>query len=176
MIPETLYSSLLTAVLLSTATFAQAAPTIYGNLFLSLDYVDQKLEGDDDSNVEINSNTSRIGFKGFSPLTQDTDVIYQLEYGTEIDGAGDEAFKSRDTYLGLLNESYGEIRVGRNYSVVDYINNVSRNQGYWYNIGDSTLDSQNPVIPQAVTLTDGTRINSSLVYGFLLKLIKYHLS
>ncbi|MEL0621377.1 porin, partial [Psychrobacter proteolyticus] len=72
--------------------------------------------------------SSRIGFKGSEAITANTDVIYQYEVGINIDGnPGDDnniAFKSRDTFLGLNNDNYGEILVGRNTSVVDYENNV----------------------------------------------------
>lgn len=164
MIKKTLSISLLALTVASIAPVVQAAPTIYGNLLLTLDYVDQEAEHEDDSDIQVNSNSSRVGFKGSDPITQETDVIYQLEYGIDVDGDDDQTFRSRDTYLGVLNKSFGEFRMGRNYSVVDYINNVSHNVGYWDNIGISTLDSNDPVIPQALSLTDGVRINSSMVW------------
>lgn len=164
MINKAISTSLLSVALISIAASAQAAPTIYGNLLLSTDYVDREGQHFDDDGVEVNSNSSRIGFKGFSPLSSETDVIYQLEYGVDVDGDDSSTFNSRDTYLGIVNESFGEFRAGRNFSVVDYINNVSHNVGYWDNIGISTLDANEPTVPQALTLTDGTRINNSLVW------------
>lgn len=111
--------------------------------------------------MQINSNTSRIGLKGSEPITANTDVIYQLDYGIVVDGE-DRNLNSRDTYLGLTNQDVGQFRFGRNYSVIDYINNVSRNEGYWDNIGASSSDDDS--VASALTLTDGTRINNSIVW------------
>ena len=162
---------LATAIAALSVSAANAAPTLYGKAFVTADYVNAEFDGqnmdgtrdynDDESSVQINSNVSRLGFRGSEAMTANTDVIYQLEYGINIDDSGDDniGFKSRDTYLGLDNKDYGQFRFGRNYSVTDYINNVTVAEGYWDNIGASSLDNDD-TLSGALTLTDGGRVNN----------------
>ena len=135
---------LATAVAALSVTAAQAAPTVYGKAFLTLDLKD----GDTDVTVvnhttgkstttsedwdseetrsQLNSNSSRIGFRGSEALTANTDLVYQLEYGVKVDdNTKEEQFKSRDTYLGLANKQYGTLLAGRLKAIdgrVDYAN------------------------------------------------------
>ena len=168
---------LASAIATLSVSTVQAAPTVYGKAFVTANYVDAELDrqsmdipndaisvNEDNSSVQVSSHSSRLGFKGSEAITANTDVIYQLEYGINIDDSGSSniAFKSRDTYLGLKNKDYGQFRFGRNYSVTDYVNNVSVNQGYWDNIGSSSLDDGS--LSEALTLTDGERINNSIVW------------
>ncbi|WP_201533013.1 porin [Psychrobacter immobilis] len=158
---------LATAVAALSVSAANAAPTIYGKAFLAADYVnadfDSRVVGGDDfdeDTIEINSHASRIGFKGSEALTANTDVIYQLEYGTRIDGDSN-GFTNRDTYLGLTNKQFGEFRVGKNQSSLDKINNVVVNQGYWDNLGNN--DTENEVV-DALNMADSNRIQSSVLW------------
>lgn len=171
-----LLASAIAALSVSTA---QAAPNFYGKAFVTADYVDAEFDGqtnfdnsipqyninEDNNSVQINSNTSKLGIKGSEAMTANTDVIYQLEYGINVDDSGSDniGFKSRDTYLGLVNKDFGEFRFGRNYSVTDYVNNVTVNEGYWDNIGASSLND-NDSFSDALTLTDGGRVNNSIVW------------
>ncbi|MEK6200633.1 MAG: porin, partial [Psychrobacter sp.] len=162
---------LATAVAALSVSAANAAPTLYGKAFVTADYVDVERDGIDTDNdvnndsVQVNSNISRLGFKGAEAMTANTDVIYQLEYGIAIDDSGSDniGFKSRDTYLGLDNKNYGQFRFGRSYSVTDYINNVTVTEGFWDNLGVSNLDMDGSVL-DAVTMADGGRVNNSIVW------------
>lgn len=112
---------------------AHAAPTVYGKAFITADYED--IENDtsstDKNSLGINSNYSRIGFKGSEAMTENTDVIYQLEYQTDIDNDDNFTFKNRDTYLGLKNDSFGQVRFGHQHSTLQWVNNVLVGKGYW---------------------------------------------
>ena len=168
--------SIVAAISMSTT---QAAPTIYGKAFLTVDYANINLDSQpiindpnrqynnnqEKESVQINSNVSQIGFRGSEAITANTDVVYQLEYGINIAGSDSDNIdiKSRDTYLGLVNKDLGQFRFGRNYSVTDYVNNVHVTEGYWYNLGSSNLNSDGS-FSNALTLTDGTRINNSIVW------------
>ena len=136
---------LATAIAALSVSAAQAAPTIYGKAFVTMDYVNTDDGNEDSDSVQINSNSSRLGFKGSEAITANTDVIYQYEVGINIDGnEGDNnniAFKSRDTFLGLKNDSYGEFRFGRNQSTTDYVNNVLVSDAYFDNLGSFMADS-----------------------------------
>ncbi len=176
---------LATAIAALSVSAANAAPTIYGKAFVGVDYVNTEIDGtfivpadvendipagtrlvdEDENTVQINSYSSRLGFRGAEAITANTDVIYQYEVGINIDGnQGDSnniAFKSRDTYLGLNNNEYGEFRFGRNTSVVDYVNNVvTSGSGYWDNLGADNLEANE----RGFNLADSGRINNSVIW------------
>lgn len=117
---------------LSIAT-AQAAPTVYGKVFLSLDIQDGNDAAKNANNVEtrsqLNSNASRIGVKGSEALTANTDVVYQLEYRVETDVDRDRNWESRDTYLGLSNKQLGTLVAGRLTAIDEYINYANVTKG-----------------------------------------------
>ena len=158
---------LASAVAALSVSAAQAAPTVYGKAFVAADYVNAEFDADnnafdrDEDTVEINSYSSRIGLKGSEAVTANTDVVYQLEYGIRVDGE-DRTFKSRDTYLGVVNKDFGEIRAGRNQSTLDYINNVIVNEGYWDNLGSGNLESNQKL--GGLNMADSGRINNSIIW------------
>lgn len=77
---------LASAVAALSVSAAQAAPTVYGKAFLSVDYEKNKpAAGSSTDSTKLNSNASRIGFKGSEALTANTDLLYQLEYRVEVD-------------------------------------------------------------------------------------------
>ena len=137
---------LATAIAALSVSAANAAPTIYGKAFVAADYINAEFDGPsgnmyDEDNVEINSHASRLGFKGSEAVTANTDVIYQLEYGTSI--SGDNAtFTNRDTYLGVNNKQFGEFRAGKNQSTLARIDNVVVNEGYWDNLGQTANEKE----------------------------------
>ncbi len=159
---------LATAVAALSVSAANAAPTVYGKAFVGMDYVnldDETRTDDDMDSVQVNSYSSRLGFRGSEALSANTDVIYQYEVGINIDGnEGDDnniAFKSRDTFLGLNNDNYGELRVGRNTSVVDYINNVvTAGSGFWDNLGSNQLEENE----NGLNMVDSGRRNNSVIW------------
>lgn len=102
---------------------AQAAPAIYGKVFLTADYSSENVRGDDAHSVKLNSNGSRLGLRGSEPLTANNELMYQLEYRLDVDDKGQRNFQSRDTYLGVKNNQYGTLKVGHLSTVdgdVDY--------------------------------------------------------
>ena len=155
---------LASAVAALSVSAANAAPTVYGKIFLTADYVDEELKAinHEEDGVQINSQGSRIGFKGSEPLSANTDVIYRLEYGIDVDGDDDQTFKNRDTYLGIKNNTFGEFKAGKNQSTTDYINNVVVNEGYWDNLGSNKLDEEQRVA--ALNMADSGRIGNSIVW------------
>ncbi len=162
---------LATAIAALSVSAANAAPTVYGKAFVTMDYVNvdndiagvlptDAIRSNDEDAVQINSNSSRLGFRGSEALSENTDVIYQYEMGIRVDGES-SGFSSRDTYLGFKNTNYGEFRFGRNTSVLDYVNNViTSGSGFWDNLGSTELeDNQN-----GINMTDSGRRNNSLVW------------
>ncbi|ELA08887.1 outer membrane porin M35 [Moraxella macacae 0408225] len=141
---------LLATAVAALSVSAQAAPQVYGKVFLT---VDSDVIGETKTTTttetytatnnakptvkvttaktkaartpSLNSRASRIGFKGSEALTDNTDVVYKLEYRLEADSAGGRNFESRDTYLGLANKQYGTVMAGRLTAIdgmVDYAN------------------------------------------------------
>ncbi|WP_367109854.1 porin [uncultured Psychrobacter sp.] len=156
---------LATAIAALSVSAANAAPTLYGKAFLAADYENAEFDGPsgnmyDEDTLEINSHASRIGLKGSEAMTANTDVIYQLEYGTSIDG-DNATFTNRDTYLGVVNKQFGEFRVGKNQSSLARIDNVVVNQGYWDNLGQTRNESE---VVEALNMADSNRINSSVIW------------
>ena len=168
---------LATSVAALSVSAANAAPTVYGKAFLAADYVNAEFDGPagnmyDEDTIEINSHSSRIGFKGSEAMTANTDVIYQLEYGTSIDGDKD-GFTNRDTFLGVVNKQFGEFRVGKNQSSLDRINNVATADGGYWNYLGSKASKYNMVesdrIPSSIIWTapkyDGLPLEISAMYS-----------
>lgn len=145
---------LATAVAALSVSAAHAAPTVYGKALVTVDYSDF----DDESTTKLNSTASRIGFKGAEALTANTDLVYQLEYGVEIDsdnggtvkGKTQNQFYSRDTYLGLSNKQYGTLVAGRLSAIDDNINYVSQTVGQYDGFNAASWD--------------GERVNNAMAY------------
>ena len=146
---------LATAIAALSVSAANAAPTVYGKAFVTVDYEDIESDAGDSDSLQINSHSSRIGFKGSEAMTANTDVVYQLEYGTAVDGEK-SGFTSRDTYLGLNNNTYGEFRFGRNQSSLDRINNVATADGGYWNYLGSKASKDNMV--------ETGRIDNSMIW------------
>ncbi len=88
-----------------------AAPTLYGQAHVSVDWVD---DGQDD-NVAVSNNNSRVGLKGAEDLGSDLQAVYQIEWGVDLadnDDDDDLGFQ-RDRYVGLHGPAWGTLFYGR---------------------------------------------------------------
>ncbi|MBB3107204.1 putative porin [Psychrobacter luti] len=139
---------LATAIAALSVSAANAAPTLYGKVSLSVDVVDSDIS--DSTDVSLNSTASRIGLKGSEALTANTDVIYQLEYVVNPDDADGKQFESRDTYIGFKNNTAGTFKFGRNSSVTDGINNVQQAFG--------------GIQGTVSGIADGNRVDNSMIW------------
>ena len=141
---------LASAVAALSVSAANAAPTVYGKVFLSLDAYDSDFRDED---VKLNSTASRIGLKGSEALTANTDVIYQLEYEVNPDDKDDKQFASRDTYIGFANNTVGTFKFGRNSSITDGINNVQQAFG-----------GIQGTVSGEYGIADGDRVDNSMIW------------
>ena len=182
---------LATAVAALSVSAANAAPTVYGKILLTTDYVDgnltvkkdgNKLIDKDYSTTQLNSSGSsnvtgsRIGFKGAEALTANTDLVYQLEYGIDVDADKGRNFRSRDTYIGLSNKQYGTLVAGSLYAIDDNINYAGQTVSLYdtYSTGFSieaadkeTADILGVKKGETVKFLaswDGNRANNALAY------------
>ena len=183
---------LATAVAALSISAAHAAPTVYGKILLTTDYVDgnltvkkdgNKLIDKDYSTTQLNSSGSsnvtgsRIGFKGAEALTANTDLVYQLEYGIDVDADKGRNFRSRDTYIGLSNKQYGTLVAGSLYAIDDNINYAGQTVSLYdtYSTGfsveaadEETADilgvDEGETVKLGLAFWDGNRANNSLAY------------
>ncbi|ENX38004.1 porin [Acinetobacter courvalinii] len=91
---------------------AQAAPTLYGKLNVTLDQID-KNGFKDESVTKVNSNASRIGVKGEEKLTDKLSAVYLIEWQFNADGDGDQSFSNRNRFVGLKSDGIGTLKVGQ---------------------------------------------------------------
>lgn len=98
-----------------------AKPTVYGKANVSLNKHDAEAGATTtQDNWQLNSNASRLGFKGRQALEDDLKAIYQLEYEisvdtgkaqTDKDTGVSSTFKQRNIYVGLEGD-FGQIIAG----------------------------------------------------------------
>lgn len=102
-----LLSALVAASLLSpAAAFANPNWEFYGRAHLSLDWLDDG----DESAANVNSNSSRIGFRANHDLVEGLQAVMQVEQEVRYEnGAG--SWASRDSFVGLQGD-FGLLRVG----------------------------------------------------------------
>ena len=90
---------------------AQAAPTLYGKLNVTLDNIDNN-GFEDESVIKVNSNASRIGVKGEEKLTDNLSAVYLAEWEISADGDGD-VFKNRNRFVGIKSNGVATLKVGQ---------------------------------------------------------------
>ncbi|MFW2161543.1 porin [Acinetobacter beijerinckii] len=91
---------------------AQAAPTLYGKLNVTLDQID-KNGFKDESVTKVNSNASRIGVKGEEKLTDKLSAVYLIEWQIDADGDQKESFSNRNRFVGLKSDGIATLKVGQ---------------------------------------------------------------
>ena len=117
------------AATMAAPAAVMAAPTVYGNVHISLNQADNDVDGAD-NNLKVSSNTSAIGVKGSEDLGDGLKAIYKVEfqilagpgpdttpdtggiYGSSIStGIGVGDLTGRDQFFGLKG-GWGAIKFG----------------------------------------------------------------
>ena len=112
------------AATMAAPAAVMAAPTVYGNVHLSINAADNDVPNAD-NNIQMSSNTSAIGVKGSEDLGDGLKAIYKVEFGVNVlgkpdttpdDSAGDAAgsdgvLNGRDQFVGLKG-GWGTAKVG----------------------------------------------------------------
>lgn len=97
---------------LAAAAAAHAAPSLYGQLNLSFD----NLDNGTDSALNVSSNSSWLGVRGEIRTDSSVTGIYQIESEVNADtgstSSNGTAFASRDSFAGLRG-AFGTLRLGR---------------------------------------------------------------
>lgn len=163
---------------------AQAAPTLYGQLNLSVDKVSTNAPGGAD-NWQVNSNSSRLGVMGEEALGSGLSAVYKAEWGVAGDVTGISDLVGRDRYLGLKG-NFGTVRLGAydsplktSQGMVDQFNDMNFTDMANYIVGDNRLNNAigytSPKLADAVTLNaviqpgedpNGVRADSRLANAF----------
>lgn len=114
---KTLCALAIGATILTPVMASAADVKIYGRAHVSLDYLD---DGKDYNEVGLSSNSSRLGFKVDQKINDDLNVFAQIEQqinfasGSKDNDKGSSVdFATRDTFVGLKSDTYGQARVGR---------------------------------------------------------------
>lgn len=102
------------------SSISLAAPTLYGEFDVSVDYLPENNKSGvkDRDVVEVNSNSSFIGLKGEEKFSNRLSAVYQAEYTLYVDDgqSGDDksdAFVPRNLLVGLKDEQLGTLKVGK---------------------------------------------------------------
>ncbi|MBX9265958.1 porin [Chromobacterium violaceum] len=107
---------------------AMADVTIYGQIRGGYEYnktysstLSKDANGKPQGSSEINDWTSRLGFKGSESLGNGLKAIWQVESAISVDGTNSTGFGTRDTFIGLAGDGWGQVRLGRlsNYPNMD---------------------------------------------------------
>ncbi|MCB1615344.1 MAG: porin [Pseudomonadales bacterium] len=107
----------------STSVNAAGSVDVYGKVNATFNNYDDdySMTGAGSTNIQdtwkVESNASRLGFKGKYDLGERTMAVFKLEYEVDPtqDAAGDGGsdFKQRNTYAGISNKDWGTVIAGR---------------------------------------------------------------
>lgn len=122
------------AAALAVPAVAMADASIYGRAHLSFDYLDNDT---DYSATNLSNNSSRLGVRGSTQLTDDLKGFFQVESNVEAAGDTDNGrLGTRNTFVGLEG-AFGTVRAGYSDSVTKL---VGRSVDLF---GDQVGDSRN---------------------------------
>ncbi|MDY6458206.1 porin [Acinetobacter faecalis] len=111
---KTLCALAVGATILTPVMAAAADVQVYGRAHVSLDYLD---DGKDYNEANLSSNSSRLGFKVNQKVNDDLNVFAQIEQEINFSSGNKDKkemeFATRDTFVGVKSNSYGQVRVGR---------------------------------------------------------------
>ncbi|WP_347453685.1 porin [Acinetobacter thermotolerans] len=160
--------------LLAGTTFA--APTFYGEIDASVDYLpeDNASPVSDKDVVELSSNSSFVGLKGEEKLTDRLSGIYAIEWAFNSDGEGDD-WSKRNRFVGLKDAKLGTLKIGAHdtplkqlSSPVDTFNNYVGNRADVNGIFTGESRVANAVVYEApaIALSEGKiKVNALLATG-----------
>lgn len=143
--------ALAVAAACSLPLVAQAAPTVYGQLNLSVDKVSTNAPGGAD-NWQVNSNSSRLGVMGEEALGSGLSAVYKAEWGVSGDTAATPDLVGRDRYLGLKG-SFGTVRLGA------YDSPLKTSQGTVDQFNDMTFTDM-----ASIGIVGDNRLNNAIGY------------
>ena len=138
--------------LLASSTFA--APSIYGEIDASIDYLpENNAHGSDKDVWELHSNSSYIGVKGDEKLTDRLSAVYAAEWAISTDGDSTD-WSSRNRFVGLKDAQLGTLKVGKHDTPLKQLSSVADT---FNNYVGNTADIQS-------IMTGENRLDNAIVY------------
>lgn len=111
---KTLCALSIGATILTPMMASAADVKIYGRANVSLDYLDN---GADYKETNLVSNSSRLGFKVDHEIQPGLNAFAQIEQEINFASGSKDSkgidFATRDTFVGLKSDTYGQVQVGR---------------------------------------------------------------
>lgn len=159
---------------LAGSTFA--APTLYGEIDASIDYLpeDNASPVSDRDVVEVSSNSSFLGLKGEEKLNERLSAVYAIEWGLSADGDNTD-WTTRNRFVGLKDAQFGTLKVGAHdtplkqlSSPVDTFNNYVANKADVNGIFTGEARISNAVIYESPAIklpTGAIKVNALLASG-----------
>lgn len=114
------------------SVFAQSSVTLYGRINTTVEA--RKFDSQDDEVYGMFNNASRWGLRGQEDLGGGLKAFFQLENGFGSDNGAGTGGWSRDAYVGLSSDAFGQVKLGKfntfgYYATIDYIGNFNHNTG-----------------------------------------------
>ncbi|WP_425917162.1 porin [Acinetobacter sp. TSRC1-2] len=171
---KTKIAAAIALTLLAGSTFA--APTFYGEIDASIDYLpeDNASPVSDRDVVEVSSNSSFIGLKGDEKLTERLSAVYAIEWGLSADGDSTD-WTTRNRFVGLKDAQLGTLKVGAHdtplkqlSSPVDTFNNYVANKADVNGIFTGETRVSNAVVYESPAIklpTGAIKVNALLASG-----------
>ncbi|WP_374351429.1 porin [Chitinimonas sp.] len=158
------------ATLLAAPILADGNVTVYGQANVAVVYNKNFLEalvGGTQTNVgmmRIDSQTSRIGFRGEETLDGDLKAFFKIETGAGLDNASATSFASREGWVGLKG-GFGTVWLGRGKSIYTQ---AYEDIDFMYGIFDVGLSGYNTTGRDSSKLDDGIsyRVSNVLRYTY----------
>ena len=154
--------ALVIASAMTVPALAYAEASVYGQARVSIDMANDGAVTNAQSNNQLNSNFSRLGFKGSEDLSGGLSVLWQMEGTVGMDtgaiGTSTTSFFDRNTYVGLKSNDMGTVLLGR-YDT-PYKSSTRKLDVFI----DTAGDNRKPMGVQMMSVHD-TRPGNSIVYN-----------
>lgn len=141
------------AAMAATAGPVYAETTLYGSARVSIDWVDQDVQDDEnipllDSNDdywEVVNNSSRLGVRGSEDLGNGLSAIYQYEFGVNVTGNTSYFNSNRPRWVGLKGDSWGAVTLGTQWTPyynnsVGYLDQFNSGRSFGYYLRNQNID------------------------------------
>lgn len=96
-------------------TMAQSSVTLYGMVDAAMTHISQN-GGSQNLLMDGGSDTSRFGFRGTEDLGGGLKAKFEIETELDVSSPKTGSIGDRQAWVSLASESYGEIRLGRDYN------------------------------------------------------------
>lgn len=163
------------------APLAHADVTIYGRMHLDVEST-KAGAANLPSITKVQSDTSRIGFKGNEDLGNGLKAVWQVESGFAADDGSTGILGSRETFIGLSSNTLGTLKAGNFLVAIDdlhgiagntfqYTTGISNDAALWLNGGNLAtggfdVRAGNSVSYQTPTINGfSSRVQYSLTTG-----------